>query len=765
MKQKVLIVEDDPSFAEFLEVTVSAAGYETVTAHDGEKALRLFRSERPDLIFLDLLVPKRDGHSICAEIRSEESGKSVPIVVITGIYKKASYREAVRKEYDVTDYLHKPVRIIDLWDVLSKYLGDNTEPETETSLTDPMVTPAELFGGQSVQDRALAYILKELNGEKRTGLLFLKDSSNVIILYLEMGEVVFARSNDPSQRLGAVLEGKGVLSADDVQMAEAYMAKSGEGIRMGEVLVGMNLLTEGRLREVVQEHLEQLVMEAFRGDGWRAQFVDGDLPSEEEIRIPCSTHELILSGIREMGSLDRIRPHLPGPGCVLEAARDGRAISELLGLTPYEEKMLSLCDGTRTVRKILAIGSLAPVEIERLLFAFLSTGVVHVTGESEESAKRPGFPVPNTEGALDSGIAEGRIEGDLEETLLPDVVMRLYRGRRSGVLEVEGQGMEAWLYFDAGNLVFAGSNELKSRIGEILIESRLVTEEEVKRIADKGKDDGRNLRLGQRLVDEGLISLEELSWAITFQMQNRVLSLFACASGTWQFRPEPFPTDEPITLGFDTPDVVLEAIRRMDSHLLESRFPKGNLVLVPGNIEPVVQERLNLTTEERKTLGRIRRGDRIEDYLASAEFDEDMIRRALYTFLVLDLVNLEKEQSLEEAAENALDFLESGPPPPPRPRAPQPPPVASDLVPRVLLEQSHEKQEEMREQMYDIYSQFEILKQVVSSLRDEILTLKTSSLYDRMEPAMQDTVGSILDEYLARLEKSSSIENVSLLVN
>src|SRR5688572_9144132 len=87
----VLIVEDDVPFAEFIRGAVESLGHSASIVHNGSEALEAFVRVAPDMVLLDLLLPKRDGFALCEDIRSHPSGAKTPIVVMTGIYRKSSY--------------------------------------------------------------------------------------------------------------------------------------------------------------------------------------------------------------------------------------------------------------------------------------------------------------------------------------------------------------------------------------------------------------------------------------------------------------------------------------------------------------------------------------------------------------------------------------------------------------------------------------------------------------------------------------------------
>ena len=81
-KQKILIADDEASIRRILETRLSMIGYDIVTAADGEEAVAVFNKENPDLVVLDVMMPKMDGYGVCREIRRTSD---VPIIILTAL--------------------------------------------------------------------------------------------------------------------------------------------------------------------------------------------------------------------------------------------------------------------------------------------------------------------------------------------------------------------------------------------------------------------------------------------------------------------------------------------------------------------------------------------------------------------------------------------------------------------------------------------------------------------------------------------------------
>jgi DNA-binding response OmpR family regulator len=81
--QRILIVDDEPNIAASLEFLLQRGGYEVRVAHDGEDALALAESFDPELVLLDVMMPKLNGYEVCQRLRQRKSGAAVKIVMLT----------------------------------------------------------------------------------------------------------------------------------------------------------------------------------------------------------------------------------------------------------------------------------------------------------------------------------------------------------------------------------------------------------------------------------------------------------------------------------------------------------------------------------------------------------------------------------------------------------------------------------------------------------------------------------------------------------
>ena len=109
MNRKILVVDDEQAIVDLLTFNLKKEGYDVVTANDGEEAILKTESENPDLILLDVMLPKVDGFTVCRKVRER---KSTPIIMITA--KEEEVDKVLGLELGADDYLTKPFSVREL---------------------------------------------------------------------------------------------------------------------------------------------------------------------------------------------------------------------------------------------------------------------------------------------------------------------------------------------------------------------------------------------------------------------------------------------------------------------------------------------------------------------------------------------------------------------------------------------------------------------------------------------------------------------------
>lgn len=121
----VLIVDDDNSVLELIEFMVKKEGFRVEKAVDGAEALQKIQELHPDLVLLDLMLPRYGGFEILRQVQVGETA-NIPIVVITGRYTDHSTSEMIRQESNVVEFIEKPIKLPVLSALLHRIL--KTQP-------------------------------------------------------------------------------------------------------------------------------------------------------------------------------------------------------------------------------------------------------------------------------------------------------------------------------------------------------------------------------------------------------------------------------------------------------------------------------------------------------------------------------------------------------------------------------------------------------------------------------------------------------------
>lgn len=103
--KKILIVDDDSNIRELFVDTLSPHGFKCLTARDGLEGLNLSLTENPDIILLDLRMPEMDGLTMLRELRKTESGKNIPVIILSTVNDEKSVSEAL--QLGVSEFLEK----------------------------------------------------------------------------------------------------------------------------------------------------------------------------------------------------------------------------------------------------------------------------------------------------------------------------------------------------------------------------------------------------------------------------------------------------------------------------------------------------------------------------------------------------------------------------------------------------------------------------------------------------------------------------------
>jgi len=136
MAKKILLVDDDPDIREALTMILESQDYQIVTACDGIEFLAALRAEQPDLMIIDLLMPRMDGFAVLRTLQEDEKWskyRGAPILVLSSVREEASrrrYELETALEFDVDDYIEKPINPDILLERVGRLILKNKKPES-----------------------------------------------------------------------------------------------------------------------------------------------------------------------------------------------------------------------------------------------------------------------------------------------------------------------------------------------------------------------------------------------------------------------------------------------------------------------------------------------------------------------------------------------------------------------------------------------------------------------------------------------------------
>ena len=126
-KGRILVVDDEIYIVHILDFSLGMEGYEVITALDGEQALEKLKTEKPDLIVLDIMMPKLDGYEVCKAIKSSPETRHIPVILLSA--KGRNVDQKLGFDVGADDYITKPFSPRKLVERINAILGHGTSQQ------------------------------------------------------------------------------------------------------------------------------------------------------------------------------------------------------------------------------------------------------------------------------------------------------------------------------------------------------------------------------------------------------------------------------------------------------------------------------------------------------------------------------------------------------------------------------------------------------------------------------------------------------------
>jgi len=382
MSARVLCVDDDRNLCRILAKTLGGEGYEVATAFDGEEALGALREAPPDLVLLDLILPKRNGFEVLEAIRrSPHRGADAPVVLMSGCSPTPEYRRRAAR-LRATDLLEKPVPLDRLLGVVGRALGARSGAQPAPAAPQAAAAPRG-----ALDEMPFPWLLHHLHGLRATGVLQLSSGRKRKWLQLVDGRPTAVRSNLVEECLGNLLVRQGRISSSALD--ESLRRMQG-GHLQGEILVAMQRLSEDELTAALRAQAAEKLLEIFAWESGAFRF-HGGARLRNANALERSPADLIVHGVRTRFPLRRIDEFLRAHGERYAGLGESRFYRfQEIELAPGEEALLrGLRGGARRLADLVG-----PDEgLRRTLFGLLSVGLVELAeGPPPATGPAPAAP-------------------------------------------------------------------------------------------------------------------------------------------------------------------------------------------------------------------------------------------------------------------------------------------------------------------------------------------------------------------------------------
>ena len=239
-----------------------------------------------------------------------------------------------------------------------------------------LLFPTGNFKGR-LEALGLPEIMEYLRIARRTGLLVLKQGDFEKALHFAEGNVVFAQSNAPEDRLGDILLALGKITRAQYDESAKRLT---EGKRQGRILVEIQAITPKELWEAVRQQIKLIVYSLFDWAEGQFRFYDGAMPGKESITVDVSIAELVIEGLRRTRHNEIFRDKIPNDLVVFERTVP-KDRPRNLNFEEYEKYIYKKVDGVSPVRDIIAASDVGELETLRILYIFFTLGFLKVKGQ------------------------------------------------------------------------------------------------------------------------------------------------------------------------------------------------------------------------------------------------------------------------------------------------------------------------------------------------------------------------------------------------
>ncbi|MCZ7583561.1 MAG: response regulator [Deltaproteobacteria bacterium] len=311
MGHRILVVDDDRNIGQILHASFSAKGYEVYISRNGEDALEQLEELRPDLVLLDVLLPKMNGWDVCRQIKSRENGTPPPVILMSAVYKTPKMQLEAKQKYGADEFVEKPFQLSSLMDMTVRLIGepDAVAEAAPSAPADDAAAPAEEpAGGEAVvddervelegtlDDVPFPELLHTLYVMGRPGRLEMTSDGKEKTISVMDGYPVSVRTNIDDELFGNYLVRQHVITAE--QCAEAVKKMEASGRLLGTVLIEMDLLSPQQVVNYLRMQVRDKLFEIFSWPSGTYRFIEDRSVTGDLQNVEMSVANIINEGVR-----------------------------------------------------------------------------------------------------------------------------------------------------------------------------------------------------------------------------------------------------------------------------------------------------------------------------------------------------------------------------------------------------------------------------------------------------------------------------------
>ncbi len=416
--EKILNIDDSPTVQRLIEMILTSQGYQVVLASDGEAGIAKARSEKPELILVDFVMPKMNGFQVCKALKEDPEFQDTPIILVTSKGDKVGSKFV--DVLGITEYFTKPFQPEELLAKIREVIDKRKEAAALAARKTPsaasrqfaQAAPAtgmeglirsiveqvldefvqntlpdlirqELGKGSSsgqagiqgnLANFRIVEVMQMLGLQRQTGRLAINRADEGAEIYFQDGAVVYATLNNAA---GSGLEAFLKKTCHVAEESLKYILRIAEMTNkpIDTVLAQEKLVDPKSFGDCLRRHTESAVYKVM---AWR----DGDFSFEKASPPAFSTalqikvDDLLLEGARRADEWTLIQQKIPSFSTVFEAMIGNAEELTTRGMSDLDMRVFSLIDGRRTVQDIINLSNLCEFDVAKSMFILLSVNLI-----------------------------------------------------------------------------------------------------------------------------------------------------------------------------------------------------------------------------------------------------------------------------------------------------------------------------------------------------------------------------------------------------